>query len=121
MLNGEKYLTIPIETALHDLLREYGIELNDLFAAMIDEGIDVYRELLNRIDHVTNDIVQVIRNTPWKLVALTLFVLQAFYITNLSGLYKGYFLDPPREDIMNGLKARFTGVLVLMHRLKFLI
>lgn len=121
MLNGEKRRSIPIETALQDLLREYGIELEDLLIAMIDEGIDVYKELIKRIDRLTKDAIKVIESKPWKLVALTLFVLQAFYIINLSGLYKGCLLDPPREIIMNGLKARFNGVLILMHRLRFLI
>ncbi len=109
---------IPVENALNDLLREYGLTLNDLLDAMITEDIDVYNELLDRLESKSRDVVETINNLPWRLAALTLFVLQAFYIVNPSGLYKGFFIDPPREYVMNGFKARFSGLLVLINRLK---
>ncbi len=121
MLSGDVYKYIPVENALMDLLREYGITLNDLLNAMIVEGLDVYEELVKRINNPSKDLVAMIYSQSWRVIGLTLFVLQAFYIINVSGLYKGYFLDPPRESIMNGLKASHTGIILLINRLKHIV
>jgi hypothetical protein len=121
VLSGKTYKYIPIENALMDLLREYNITLNDLLDAMIVEGLDVYEELIKRINNPSKDLIATIYLQPWRVIGLTLFVLQAFYIINVSGLYKGYFLDPPREKIMNGSKVSHTGVILLINRLKHLV
>ena len=119
MLSGEK--RVSVEEALKDLLREYGISLDDLLMAMREEGIDVYEELIKRIEYPSKDLIAYIYNLPWKLVALTLFTLQALYIVNPSGLYKGCFLDPPRNLIVSGNKATRRSIIVLTTRLKNLI
>ncbi|MEM3047319.1 MAG: hypothetical protein QW057_09615, partial [Candidatus Bathyarchaeia archaeon] len=41
---------------------------------------------------------------------LLLFALQVFYVTNLSGLYKGREVYPPRDEVMRGTKATLDGV-----------
>ena len=114
-------MSIPIEQALNDLLREYGITINDLFEAMLVEDIDVYEELLKRLETKSKDIVASIYSMPWKLVALTLFTIQAFYIVNPSGMYKGRLLDPPRESMIVGNKVKYSGLLLLINRLKNLV
>ncbi len=120
MLNGKP--RIPVEKALLDLLREYGTTLDDLLVAMKTENLDVYEELIKRIAMPSKDTIAYIYSLPWKLVALTLFTLQALYIVNPSGLYKGYLLDPPREQvIITNNKASHKSILVLITRLKNLI
>lgn len=112
---------IPIEAALRDLLREYGVTVEDLLVAMMSENLDVYGELVKRIDRVTKDVYETIYSFPWRLVALTLFTLQAFYLANPSGLYKGYVIDPPREAVAVGDKVVFHGLMYLVNRLKHVL
>jgi len=119
VLSGEN--RIPVEKALLDLLREQGITVNDLLAAMREEGIDVYGELVKRLVYPARDTVAYIYGMPWKLAALTLFALQALYIVNPGGLYKGFLLDPPREIVVLGDKVKPQGVVLLSTRLKNLV
>ncbi|OYT40094.1 MAG: hypothetical protein B6U89_03090 [Desulfurococcales archaeon ex4484_58] len=109
---------IPIEHALNDLLREYGITIDDLLIAMRYEDLDVYDELVKRIDNPTKELLAELASLSWRTLALTLFVLQAFYIINPSGLYKGCIIDPPREVVMRGFKASCSGLKILINRLK---
>lgn len=112
---------LSVESALKDLLIEYGITFEDLFLAMYSENIDVYGELLERIEVKSRDVIETINNLPWKLAALTLFTIQALYLANPSGLYKGYLLTPSREEVVVGNKVRFSGLLFLINRLKNLL
>lgn len=109
---------LPVEKALHDLLNEYGITFEDLLVAMYSENIDVYEELIRRMEVKSKDVIETINNLPWRLAALTLFVVQALYLANPSGLYKGYLLNPSREEIVSGDKVRFNGLIHLINRLK---
>lgn len=113
--------TISIETALYDLLREYGISLEDLLTAIKLEDIDVYEELIRRIGIRSVDVVKLVNSLSWRLAALLLFVLQAFYIINTSGLYKGFLIEPSRDIVMDGLKVRLDGLMILVNRLKNLV
>lgn len=112
---------IPVESALRDLLREYGITLQDLLIAMSSENVDVYEEIIKRLEVKSRDVVETVLGIPWDLAALTLFTVQAFYLTNPSGLYKGYLLDPSREEIVVGDKIRFLGMIKLINRLKIML
>lgn len=112
---------IPVETALRDLLREYGISLQDLLIAIQSENIDVYNELIARLEVKGRDVTETVFSIPWSLAAITLFTIQALYLMNPSGLYKGYLLDPKREEIVAVDKVRFYGLLRLVSRLRSLL
>jgi hypothetical protein len=118
VLSGRR---IPVEKALKDLLREYSITLEDLLTAMRIEDIDVYEELIKRLAYPSKDAVAYIYSLPWRLAAIALFTIQAFYIVNPSGQYKGYLLEPPRENIVSGDKILFRGLLDLITRLKNIV
>ncbi len=111
---------VSVERALLDLLREYGITVDDLVAAMEQEGIDVYGELLKRVTPRTREAEAYIYSLPRRLASLLLFTLQALYIINISGLYKDYLLDPPRWRIMVGDKATLLGVKMLVEKIRLI-
>lgn len=112
---------IPVEKAVLDLLNEYGLSIEDLLISMESEGIDVYSELIRRIDNCSSDVVNYIYGLPWKTVALLLFTIQSLYIINPSGLYKGCRLYPLREEIVVFNKVDFNGLIKLITRLKKII
>ncbi|MEM1768506.1 MAG: hypothetical protein QXH77_04015 [Desulfurococcaceae archaeon] len=112
---------ITVDKAFVDLLHEYGITIDDLLIAIEYSNIDVYSELIKRLDNCTRDIVEFINGLPWKTVALLLFIVQSLYIVNTTGLYKGYRLYPPRDSIVVSFKISFNGLLILLTYLRNLI
>lgn len=118
VLNGERSdMRIDVYRAFLDLLKEYGITVEDLLAAMRSEGIDVYGEIIKRISYSSPFIKKTIYSLPWRKAAILLFIIQTFYIVNISGIYKGYLIDPPRELVMDGLKVKPSGVILLIKKL----
>ncbi len=107
-------MKLNVLKAFYDLLREYGITVNDLVKAMEEENIDVYRELIDRLTIKSKDIVSIIYSLPWRKACILLFIIQAFYIINIPGQYKGYLLDPPREAIVSGNKVKPQGLVYLI-------
>ncbi len=80
---------VELRQALKDYLRDAGITLQDLLGVMDEEGRTLERRLTS------------------KELNLLLFVVQAFYILNASGTYKGRVLYPAREDVVLGDKVSF--------------
>ena len=112
---------INVIYAFFDLLREYGLTVEDLVKAMDEENIDVYNELINRLSVKSRDIVSYIYSIPWKKACILLFIIQAFYIVNIPGQYKGYLLDPPRDAVMEASRVKPSGLLYLLRYLNQLI
>jgi hypothetical protein len=104
---GEDY--ISLRKVLKDYLKEQGITLNDLLSVM-DEDKEGIMEALGKRVHLTSWQRKALeRNLSSRELNLLLFVIQAFYILNPSGLYKGLIIDPVREDVMRGDKVTFEG------------
>jgi hypothetical protein len=112
---------ISVIKAFKDLLREYGITIDDFIKAMEEENIDVYKELIDRLSVKSKDMISLIYSLPWRKACILLFIIQAFYIINVPGQYKGYLLDPPREVIMNGNKVKPIGLIYLIKYLNQII
>lgn len=112
---------ISVEKALVNLLREYGLTINDIIEAMEAEGIDVYGELLARIAPRSPEAAAYIYSLPRRLAAALLFTLQALYIVNISSIYKDYLLDPPRWAVMAGDKATLLGIKMIVEKIRLIL
>jgi hypothetical protein len=100
---------ISLRMVLKDYLKEEGITVNDLLSVM-DEDKEGIMEALGKRVCLTSEQRKVLeRNLSSRELNLLLFVIQAFYILNPSGLYKGLTIEPVREDIMRGDKVTFEG------------
>ncbi|MCD6470180.1 hypothetical protein J7L29_05215 [Candidatus Bathyarchaeota archaeon] len=114
-MSGEDY--IPLKKVLKDYLREHGITLRDLLSAM-DEDKEGIMEALSRRVHLTREQRRALeRGLSSRDLNLLLFVIQAFYIINPSGLYKGFIIEPVREDVMFGDKVTFEGCKMILKAL----
>jgi len=114
-MSGEGY--IPLKKVLKDYLREHGITLRDLLSAM-DEDKEGIMEALSRRVHLTREQRRALeRGLSSRDLNLLLFVIQAFYIINPSGLYKGFIIEPVREDVMFGDKVTFEGCKMILKAL----
>jgi DNA-binding transcriptional MerR regulator len=108
---------IPLRKALKDYLKEQGITLNDLLSVM-DEDKEGIMEALSKRVYLTRKQREALEK--WlssKDLNLLLFVIQAFYILNPSGLYKGLIIEPVREDVMIGDKVTFEGCKMILKSL----
>jgi DNA-binding transcriptional MerR regulator len=108
---------IPLRKALKDYLKEQGITLNDLLSVM-DEDKEGIMEALSKRVYLTRKQREALET--WlssKDLNLLLFVIQAFYILNPSGLYKGLIIEPVREDVMIGDKVTFEGCKMILKSL----
>lgn len=102
---------LPVKKALSDLLREHGITVYDLLDAMDDDPTGIKESMMRRVRISEEEYKVLARSLSSQQLNLLIFVLQAFYIMNPSGLYKGYMLDPPRDDIVRGFSTiTFEGV-----------
>ena len=100
---------IPLRKALKDYLKECGYTLSDLLGTMDEERkglIEALRERIQLTDQQSRFLEQ---NFTSRNLNLLLFVAQAFYIINPSGMYKGMVIEPTREEVMLGEKISYEG------------
>ncbi|MBS7614300.1 hypothetical protein KEJ18_00975 [Candidatus Bathyarchaeota archaeon] len=116
MPSGTDY--IPLRKALKDYLREQGIALSDLLSLMDDEKKGLMEALRKRV-HLTESQSRMLEKAlTSRDLNLLLFVVQAFYGLNHSGLYKGFIIEPTREEVMWGNKATFEGCKMILRALQ---
>ena len=116
MYGKRKY--IDLRTALKNYLKEQGITLQDLLSSM-DEDKEGIMEALRKRVYLTEDQSRILEEKlTSKELNLLLFVIQAFYILNPSGMYRDFIIEPTREDVMYGDKATFEGCKLILRALR---
>jgi len=114
-MSGEDY--IPLRRALKDYLKEHKVTLDDLLRVMDDDKEGIMEALSKRV-HLTRAQRRALeQHLSSRELNLLLFVIQAFYILNPSGLYKGFMIEPVRDDIMVGDKVTFEGCKMILKAL----
>jgi hypothetical protein len=109
---------IDLRTALKNYLKEQNVTLPDLLSVM-DESKEGIIDALRKRVHLTEDQCRALEeNLTSRQLNLLLFVIQAFYLLNPSGTYKGLIIDPTREDVMSGDKATFEGCKMILKALR---
>lgn len=108
---------IELRQAVKNYLREAGVTLQDLIGLMDEEKGGILEALGKRV-HLTEAEGRALesRLTGRELNYL-LFVVQAFYILNPSGTYKGRLILPARSDIMVGDRVTYQGCEVILRAL----
>ena len=116
MYGKRKYM--DLRTALKNYLKEQGITLQDLLSSM-DEDKEGIMEALRKRVYLTEDQSRILEEKlTSKELNLLLFVIQAFYILNPSGMYRDFIIEPTREDVMYGDKATFEGCKLILRALR---
>ncbi len=109
---------IPLRKALKDYLREQGITLSDLLSLMDEEKKGLMEALRERVHLTEPQSRKLEKSLTSRDLNLLLFVVQAFYVLNHSGLYKGFIIEPTREEVMWGNKATFEGCKMILKALQ---
>ncbi len=115
-MSGEDY--IPLRRALKDYLKEHGITLKDLLSVMDENKEGIMDSLSKRVHLTWRQREALERGLSSRDLNLLLFVIQAFYILNPSGLYKGLIIEPMREEVMFGDKVTFGGCKMILKALR---
>jgi len=109
---------IDIRTVLKNYLKEQGVTLSDLLGVMDEQKEGIMESLRKRV-YLTEDQSRALEKTlTSKQLNLLLFVVQAFYLLNPSGMYKGFIIEPKREDVVYGEKATFEGCKMILEALR---
>ena len=107
MTSTDEY--IHIRKALRDYLKEQDVTLSDLLNAMPEDRQGTMEALRERVYLSEAQSTALERSIRSRDLDLLLFVVQAFYLINPSGLYKGFTIEPLREEVVRGEKATFDG------------
>ena len=111
-----KYIDLRI--ALKNYLKDQGVTLQDLLSSMDEDKEDIMDALKKRV-YLTEDQSRILEEKlTSKELNLLLFVIQAFYILNPSGMYRDFIIEPTREDVMYGDKATFEGCKLILKALR---
>jgi len=109
---------IDLRRALKNYLKEQGITLMDLLSIMDEEKGGIIEALRKRV-HLTEEQARTLeRSLSSKDLNLLLFVISAFYLLNPSGMYKGFVIEPTREDVVQGEKVTFEGCRSILKALR---
>jgi hypothetical protein len=100
---------ISVRKALENLLKEYDITLKDLLDAMDEDKESLEASLRKVCSFSDEELEEIESELSSRELKLLLFVIRAFYIADLSGLYKDNLIIPSREEIMVGGKVTFEG------------
>ena len=115
MMAWEDY--IDLKLALKDYLREHGLTLNDVLMAMDDDREGALEALRKRTLLTEDELKQLERKLTSRQLNTLLFVIQVFYIVNVSGLYKGRMIYPCRDDIVRDNRVTSEGVKMVLRAL----
>ncbi|MBS7609867.1 hypothetical protein KEJ19_04785 [Candidatus Bathyarchaeota archaeon] len=102
MTYGYEHDYIDLKDVLRDYLRENGITLQDILSIMDEEKEGIMEALSKRVALTEEERHELERSLKSSQLNTLLFVIQAFYIINLGGLYKGRIIYPARDDVMRG-------------------
>ena len=109
---------IDLRTALKNYLKEQGVTLSDLLSMMDGDKEGIMDALRKRVHLNERQSRMLEENLTSKQLNLLLFVIQAFYILNPSGLYKDLIIEPTREDVLSGDKVTFEGCKMILEALR---
>jgi len=109
---------IDLRVALKNYLKEQGITLQDLLSSMDEDKEGIMDALRKRVYLTENQSRILEEKLTSKELNLLLFVIQAFYILNPSGMYRDFIIEPTREDVMYGDKATFEGCKLILKALR---
>ncbi|MCS7120280.1 MAG: hypothetical protein RMJ07_04650 [Nitrososphaerota archaeon] len=109
---------IDLRRALRDYLRDQEVTVSDILDLMDEEKEGIMDALAKRVRLSREQRKALERNVSSRDLNLLLFVIQAFYLLNPSGMYKGLMIEPSREDVVSGDMVTYEGCLRILKALK---
>jgi len=98
---------ISLREALRDFLKEQGLTINDVLDAMDETPELLEKSILKRVNISWKDLRGLESNYTTRQLNLLIFVIQVFYLANISGMYKNRVIVPLREEVV-GSDGRIT-------------
>ena len=91
---------ISLKEALRDFLREQGLTIHDILDAMDETPELLEKSILRRVNISWKDLRGLESNYTTRQLNLLVFVIQVFYLANISGLYKNRVIVPLRDEVV---------------------
>ncbi|MGQ9479425.1 MAG: hypothetical protein ACUVQ0_05315 [Thermoproteota archaeon] len=91
----------------------------DIVAVMDEEEEGILESLRKRCTLSPEIERRLMEKLTSKQLNLLIFVIQAFYIVNIGGMYKGLIIYPKREAVMTGQKVSEEGLKLILKALGF--
>lgn len=98
---------ISLREALKDFLREQGLNINDILDAMDETPELLEKSILKRVNISWKELRGLENNYTTRQLNLMVFVIQVFYLANVSGMYKNRIIVPLREEVV-GSNGKIT-------------
>jgi hypothetical protein len=108
---------IPLRKALKDYLKEQRTTLSDLLGIMDEERKGIMEALQERVQLTDAQSRMLEQTISTRDLNLLLFVAQAFYLLNPSGMYKGFAIEPTRDEVVWGDKITYEGCRIILKAL----
>lgn len=110
---------IPLEKAVNDYLKEQGLTVADVVAVMDEDREGVLESLRKRCTTSFRTEMRLLEKLTSRQLNFLIFVMQAFYIVNVSGMYKGFLIYPERDQVVAGQKITEEGLRLILKALGF--
>ncbi len=109
---------IPLKKAVYDFLKEEDLTVADVVAVMDEDKDSIVESLRKRCTISLRTERLLLEKLTSKQLNFLIFVIQAFYIVNMGGMYKGFLIQPEREDIVIGEKVTEEGLRKILKALE---
>jgi len=91
---------ISLREALKDFLKEQGLTINDVLDAMDETPELLEKSIMKRVNISWKDLRGLESNYTTRQLNLLVFVIQVFYLANVSGMYKNRLIVPLRDEVV---------------------
>ncbi|MEM2940808.1 MAG: hypothetical protein QW304_04570 [Thermoproteota archaeon] len=101
---------IPLKKAVDDYLKEQGLTVADIVRVMDEDKEGIAESLRKRCAISFTTERRLLEKLTSRQLNFLIFVVQAFYIVNIPGMYKGLIIYPERELVVTGEKVTEEGL-----------
>lgn len=109
---------IPLKKAVDDYLREQGLTVADIVKVMDEDKESIAESLGKRCAISFRTGRSLLEKLTSRQLNFLIFVIQAFYIVNVTGMYKGLIIYPKRELVVTGQKITEEGLRQILKALE---
>jgi hypothetical protein len=109
---------IPLKKAVDDYLREQELTIADIVKVMDADKEGIAESLRKRCAISFSTERRLLEKLTSKQLNYLIFVIQAFYIINIPGMYKGLIIYPKRDLVVAGEKVTEEGLRQILKALE---
>lgn len=101
---------IPLRKAVDDFLKEQGLTAIDVVRVMDEDKEGIVESIRKRCAISFRTERKLLEKLTSRQLNFLIFVIQAFYIVNMGGMYKGFLIYPRRDQVVSGQKITEEGL-----------